>query len=1146
MSRPTDPCFIVQDDLSGCQAAEGALARQNEYLSALHETALGLMRRLEVTDVLDTIVSRAAHLLGASFGWLYLVDPKTNTLEVKVGSDAFHERVGARLLSGEGLAGQIWQTGRPLAVDDYAVWSGRSDRFPKHLVHAAVGVPLILEDQIIGVLGVSQAKPGSVFDDDHIALLNRFGQLAAVAIDNAQLYTSVQRQARELALLNQIRAALSSELNLSVLLRTVVEAIAQAFGYTQVSLYLARGDVLHLEHQVGYDHVIAAIPIAQGVSGRVFRTGTPVLLQDVESDPAFLGAISGITSEICVPLLDRDRVVGVLNVESVRGMHLTEADLQLMISLSEQVGVAIGRARLFADARESEQRYRSVLDSVREVIFQIDGQGNWVYLNPAWTLMTGFDVTECLGRPFASFIDTDELDAMASHFAEVLAHRQADYQTELHYVAADGGRRCAEARAELKYTENGVFDGALGVLNDITERKLAEQELQRQRDFALQVMNNMAQGLAVTGPDGLYEYVNPAFARMLGRCSKAVIGRAPVDFILPEDEAAFAEAQLRASQSGVSTCEARLWRSDERILYAMITTAPRRDDGRDVGVITVITDLSERKHLEQVLAQARDQALEASRLKSEFLATMSHEIRTPMNSILGMNELLLDTPLSLEQQELAKGVQDAAQALLAIIDDILDFSKIEAGKLVFDETDFDPRTAVQRVLDLFAARAQAKGLDLRALIANEVPNWVRGDPLRLRQILVNLVSNALKFTERGEVVVEVALESMSEDQVVLYFSVTDTGIGLSDTARRRLFQPFTQADGSMTRKYGGTGLGLAISKRLVEMMGGEIGAEGEEGRGAVFWFTAHFGYAAEHDQVQAVARPPMIAHVASIEAAKKRILLAEDNPVNLRLAVLQLEKLGYKVDATAHGAAAVETYTRAPSVYDLILMDCQMPQMDGFEATRAIRAMEAGFRHVPIVAMTANALQGDREACLAAGMDDYISKPVRSVDLHEVVGRWLSPAADTSPTAALADDARAPGVATAERVQAEAGPLDRVTIRNLRRLAPPDEPQALIELIEAFLESTRVRLPALREAVESCTAPQVSQVAHSLKGSTGSFGAIRLSSLLGQLEAMGKKGILVGAMDRLEEIEAEFERVQAAFAEELHIPTSNEADGQHQ
>ncbi|NOS76563.1 MAG: response regulator, partial [Nitrospira sp.] len=664
-----------------------------------------------------------------------------------------------------------------------------------------------------------------------------------------------------------------------------------------------------------------------------------------------------------------------------------------------------------------------------------------------------------------------------------------------------------------------------GTVRDISDRKQGEAKRLRLQ----QAINHAQDGMALLDDTGDYTYMNPAHAAIYGYAVDELLGRSWKELYDPEWAALIEQFYLPILQADGQWQGAVIGKKKSGDAFHVdlsLSLLEERSTGRHT-ILSTCRDITHRKQMERDLIDAKDAAEAGAHAKAEFLATMSHEIRTPMNGVIGMTGLLLDTPLTPEQREYAETVWRSGETLLAIINDILDFSKIEAGKLTLEIIEFDLRTTVEETLDLLAEPAQRKDLEVVGLVDAAVPAVVKGDPGRLRQILTNLLGNAIKFTERGEVVLALSVLKASDRSVTLRFSVTDTGVGITPEGRARLFQSFSQADGSTTRRFGGTGLGLAISKQLVELMRGEIGVDSQPGSGSTFWFTTeleqpsrgpasptpaqdlaglrvcliddnatnrlllehHAGawgmtYASAADGPAGLAliqdahrsghpfdlaiidmqmpgmdgmRLAEAIHVAtdatqprlvlltsltrrgdaklarargfsayltkpirqqqlydslrlvmgrapaktpqesplitlhSLAEARARIdgrlLLAEDNVINQKVAVKMLEKLGCRVDVVADGLEAVEACSRIP--YTLIFMDCQMPDMDGFEATRRIRQREGTAHHTPIIAMTANAMAGDREQCLTAGMDDYLSKPVHSAALADILARWV-------------------------------------------------------------------------------------------------------------------------------------------------------------
>jgi two-component system, sensor histidine kinase and response regulator len=526
------------------------------------------------------------------------------------------------------------------------------------------------------------------------------------------------------------------------------------------------------------------------------------------------------------------------------------------------------------------------------------------------------------------------------------------------------------------------------------------EALRRAEQKYRSIFENATEGIFQTTPEGKYLSANPALARMFGYDSPKELLADLTDigsqlYVDPDRRRKFALAIRHDGR--IQDFEAQIYRRDKSVIWISENARAVHDEvtGELLYYEGMVQDITSRKSTEDAGKQATAAAEAANRAKSEFLANMSHEIRTPMNGVIGMTGLLLETSLTNEQREFAESIGFSADALLTIINDILDFSKIEAGKLTFELLDFDLAEAVESTLDMLAEGAHGKGIELVSAISPDVPTRLRGDVGRLRQILANLIGNAIKFTESGEIVVQLFKESETETHAGVRFNVQDTGIGIPAETQVRLFQAFSQADGSTTRKYGGTGLGLTISKQLVAMMDGQIGVHSEPGHGSTFWFTILL-----EKQAADAKAPEKTVVAASVpdpsepnpQIEKMRILLAEDNIVNQKVALGQLRKLRYRADSVANGLEVLAALQLAP--YDIILMDCQMPEMDGYEATRVIRKQEQSLGKacswkspVYIIAVTANAMQADREKCLATGMDDYLSKPVRPLELRAALER---------------------------------------------------------------------------------------------------------------------------------------------------------------
>ncbi len=1196
--------------LTRARAIDEIRRRKNE-LAILNSVQQGLASKLDYDAIIQLVGTKVMEIFEADTTYIATFDSATQSFRFPfyLDTDALRRGAvvaqtgamlppGAMMPLGAGLTSAVFESRAPILIGTIQEQRKAGGVSAPYRTEAEdrnetyLGVPILLGDSVLGVLSVQRYQQHA-YDQRHVALLQTLANSMSVALENARLFDAERRRAAELAAISKVSQALVAEPDLDRLIRLIGEQLLEIFDPDIAYVALVDEQTKMIDFPYKYGDEFPRLQLGEGWTSKIIASGESLLInRDIAGRAAELGAErvgKRAASFLGVPILVGGRAIGVISVQSVRQEDaFNEDDRRLLSTIAADAGAAIHTARLHAETQRRALEMAALAEVGREISSSLDpavvleriarraeqllaAQTSVVFLREggdremraiaavgqladqikAGCIEMGHGIIGTLAQearadfvndtthdpravviPGTEDVDIDRLMAAPLLKGDEVIGMLAVWRTTEPFREADLDFLVGLARQASIAIQNARL------FAEIAAEKQFSETLVRNSPVAIMSIDEQSRVLAW----------NPGAEKLFGYTAEEAAGRNIDELIAGSDEVR-AEAlsySQQASRGERIHAITRRTRKGGSFVDVEISGAPVMLQGGHAGFIGIYHDITE-------LQRARREAVAANEAKSAFLATMSHEIRTPMNAVIGMSGLLMDTELTREQRDYAETIRSSGDALLAIINDILDFSKIEAGKMELEQAPFDLRECVESALDLVAGRAVEKSLDLVYLIDEDVPTGIKGDVTRLRQILLNLLGNAVKFTEHGEVVLTVKRDSQTDH---LRFAVRDSGIGIAADRIAGLFESFTQADSSTTRRFGGTGLGLAISRRLVELMDGGLWAESPgAGKGSTFSFTIAYepaplleakmerdlkgrlpvfqgkralivddnatnrrmlvthmqkwGMLTQEAQSAAAAlarlrsnqgfdvaildvqMPDMdgVALALELRRIKRRqglpvilltslgrkevaarglglaifltkplkpsalfdalagifaggrpafqparmqtsiepalalrlplkILLVEDSAVNQKLAIRLLEQMGYRADVASNGLEAVDSVKR--QAYDVVLMDIQMPEMDGLDATRAIRALSA-IRQPRIVAMTANAMQGDRDVCLAAGMDDYLSKPIRVPELVgslEAAGRSSSARESRRPSASRARSRTAVGRARPPRRRA--------------------------------------------------------------------------------------------------------------------------------
>jgi PAS domain S-box-containing protein len=1143
--------------------------------------------------------------------------------------------------------------------------------------------------------------------------------LATEIIERQLAETQLQERSRYAALSADIGFALTQGGSISQILQQCAKALFKHLDPALARIWVLDPEDrwLELQASAGIDsqlqHAHDRIPVGSARIGQIAQSGIAYFTNNLQTD-AYIHEPEWIEREQIVafagyPLIVERQVVGVVAIFSRQ--FLAESTCEALSSVADQIAIGINRKQAEEALQLSQQQLNSILGSLQDAVWSISlDRFEIVYLNPAVEWVYHRYVSEFRDNPqlWWEVIHPDDRQKVEREWQAISAGRSIAWNLEYRIVLPDGEIRSVLDRAHVVYDRAGTPLRIDSIVTDMTERQRYEMALERERQQLRQVVTHAPVAMAMLDTQMCYLAHSNQWLEDYQLEAENPIGRSHYE-VFPNLPDRWREIYRQALQGEILSCnEEQFSRADGQPVYlrwvvqpwytstqatektteklARIDTSlshrsnegtPPEPDPNEIGGIIIVTQIVNE------WVEAREAALESTRMKSQFLANMSHEIRTPMNGVIGMTELLLQTPLNAQQRDFVKTLQTSGKNLLLLINDILDFSKLEAGEMRLEQLDFNLKTCLENVVDALSVQAMDKGLELLTIIDRDVPIHLRGDESRLRQVLLNLMGNALKFTERGEAIVRVRRSAQTDSSptaIGLRFEVIDTGIGIDAEGRSKLFQSFSQVDASTTRKYGGTGLGLAISKQIVQLLGGEIDVESEVGRGSMFWFTAdlelqfqppvaaateglnlagkklliatdrqacfeaivndcaawnmrceqagdiaaallalrraveagqpfdlvlvdlqrleaqgemlgrmigldpafkHTRWSViasvqQHQQVKRaiehgasssflkpikttrllemlrIALDPFylagaeLADGASpiasdaIDLTGVKLLLVEDTPVNQKVMLNQLKLLGIYADSANNGQEALDLL--AQKHYDIVLMDCLMPVLDGYETTKALRQADGQLHQPIVIALTANALQGEREKCLAAGMDDYLSKPIEREHLASALRSWVAKLSLHQPFPVarrerVAIDPTGNGLFFEERNEVESDaieadislslPMEIVNLERFNQLTGED-PEFQRELLQVFVQDAPKSIQRLKAGLRSpLNFKAIEENAHQLKGASAMTAIERMPEIAQQIEIKARKHSLVGVPELVAQLEAVFEQVIA-------------------